>query len=303
MCTAVMLPFFEFSVWVGKQIMLLHQHSQSTHLQAWLHAGLSPEFLSHFWTDIREVDIYRRIMYFVWMVAHVGRCVEAVILPVWGVIGMFKIQPKLLMGMPAGTCSVWRSEVCLLMTAVRLHSGFITWGWGSGSIAYTYILPSWFKALLLSLPYIVYSSSPLYFLSKSSILPPIVPKVLLHCAKIQKFAFAQFSQISTRADYLNPLTSFRKIKMFSKVIDSSLKPYSWKMSSMCIVLCCIIHPIPYLDDMTRSRAAQRSQKMLLVSSVLTDLRRRNLQLKFLVVQLAFSYQNKNSSQKLWIGFC
>lgn len=110
------------------------------------------------------------------------------------------------------------------------------------SIAYTYMLPSWFKALLLSLPYIVYSSSPLYFLSKSSILPPIVPKVLLHCAKIQKFALAQFSQISTRADYLNPLTSIRKIKMFWKVIDSSLKAYSWKMSSMHIVLSVLYIP-------------------------------------------------------------
>lgn len=61
------VSFFEYSVRIGRHILLRQQRSITTRIRAWLHGGLSHVFLSQFWAHIWSATSVSRRM---WMIAR-----------------------------------------------------------------------------------------------------------------------------------------------------------------------------------------------------------------------------------------
>lgn len=102
-------------------------------LQHWLTHRLSHVFMRHFWSTIWDLQVSRRISYFMWLLAHGG-------LPVgeWAArAGHDPICYRCPMRVSETLrhcfwiCPhahfVWRA-VCCLLVRIGIHQGFVTWG-------------------------------------------------------------------------------------------------------------------------------------------------------------------------------
>lgn len=97
--------FFEYSVRIRRHVLLCQQPTVPTKMHSWLHVGLLPAFLMHFWRYIWSARVSLHIMYFMWMIAHAGL--------VWG-LGLHKWVMTLLV------CSVIGDYQSLLIIAFRV---------------------------------------------------------------------------------------------------------------------------------------------------------------------------------------
>lgn len=127
------LTFFEYSVKVGRRCLLRRETQRPTRLGLWLQSGLSHAFLRQYWALLWSLRIARRIVLFLWMVAHAGLAVGT-----WGaVMGHDPVCVRCPLRVPESpvhclwSCQsahhIWRAVALLLSRAGRRY-GFLTWG-------------------------------------------------------------------------------------------------------------------------------------------------------------------------------
>lgn len=127
------VSFFEYSVRIGRHALLWQQHVIPMRMRVWLHAGISHAFLTQFWDHIWSSRISGSIMYFMWMIAHVGIAVGTLSVPFGHdpicerCEGTHDESPCHCLWNWSSAQRVWRA-ISLFLIRIRTPTGFISWG-------------------------------------------------------------------------------------------------------------------------------------------------------------------------------